>query len=206
MIRLNLLPPQKKEEIKWEKVNHILVINEAVVVAELIVFIAVLLLTQIYLSSELSRVDKLVAQKQQEAEIKEVEKLKNEVRIFNRRLNLAGEVQDQQISWTKILNELSLITPETVQITNLNIKRISLSNSGNKRSKNTNIDVGDGNGKKCHFSLTGYAKTRENLLEFENNLKNSDYFTDLKSNRSNYLEPRNVNFRYEFNLSEEMLR
>ena len=206
MIKLNLLPPRKKEEIKWEKVNHILIINEAVVVAELIVFIVVLLLTQIYLSSELSRVDKLVAQKQQEAEIKEVEKLKNEVRIFNRRLNLAGEVQDQQISWTKILNELSLITPETVQITNLNIKRISLSNSGNKRSKNTNTDVGGGNEKKCHFSLTGYAKTRENLLEFENNLKNSDYFADLKSNRSNYLEPRNVNFRYEFNLSEEMLR
>ena len=72
MIKLNLLPPWKKEEIKWEKINRVLTVNEAVVAIELAVFIAVLLLAQFCLSSELSRVDKLVIQKQQEKEIKEV--------------------------------------------------------------------------------------------------------------------------------------
>ncbi len=202
MIRLNLLPPRKKEEIKWEKINRILIINETIVVAELIIFIAVLLLARIYLSGEFSRVDKLVAQKKQESEIKEVEKLKSEVKIFNKRLNLTSEIQDRQISWTKILNEFSLITPETVQITSLSVKENSQSDSGNKKVKSSGVDSKD-NEEKYHFNLTGYAKTRDDLLKFENNLKNSDYFIDLKSDRSNYLEPRNVNFRYEFDLSEK---
>ena len=200
MIRLNLLPPRKKEEIKWEKINRVLTVNEAAAATGLAVFIAVLLLAQIYLSGELSRLDKSVVQKQQQTEIKEVEELKNEVKVFNERLDLTGEIHSRQIGWTKILNELSLITPESVQITALNIKRNSLDNSGKKKPEN----AGDENDKgKCHFNLSGYAKTRDDLLKFEDNLKNSDYFTGLKSNRSNYLKPRDVNFSCEFDLSEE---
>lgn len=204
MIKLNLLPPWKKEEIKWEKINRVLTVNEAIVAIELAVFIAILLLAQIYLSGELSRVDKSVVQKQQEAEIKEVEELKNEVKIFNERLDLAGELHGQRIGWTEILNELSLITPEAVQITSLDIKRNSLNKSGRKKPEDANAG-GENDEKKCYFNLTGCAKTRDDLLKFEDNLKNSGYFNNLKSDRSNYLEPRNVNFSCEFDLSEEML-
>ena len=203
MIKLNLLPPWKKEEIKWEKINRVLTVNEVIAVIELAVFIAVLLLAQFCLSSELSRVDKLVVQKQQEKEIKEVEELKGEVKIFNERLDLADELHGQRIGWTKILNELSLITPKAVQITSLNIKRNSLESFGARKMKDANDGEDE---KKVHFSLIGRAKTRDgDLMEFENNLKNSDYFTNLKSNRSNYLEPSDVSFSYEFDLSEEML-
>ena len=202
MIRLNLLPPRKKEEIKWEKISRVLAVNEAIAAIAPAVFITFLLLAQIYLSGELSRVDKSVVQKQQQAEIKEVEELKNEVKFFNERLNLTSEIQNRRIDWTGILNELSLITPPSIQITNLDIKRNSLNNSGKKKSES----AGGGNDdKKCHFNLSGYAKTRDDLLKFEDNLKNSVYFTDLKSDRSNYLEPRNVNFSCEFDLSKEML-
>ena len=204
MIKLNLLPPRKKEEIKWEKINRVLAINEAVAAIELAVFIVVLLLAQIYLSGELSRLNKLVVQKQQQTEIKEVEKLKSEVRVFNERLDLAGEIQNLRIGWTEILNELSLITPESIQITSLNIKR-NLPDSSSKK-KLENAGAGSENDeKKCRFNLSGYAKTREDLLKFEDNLKNSDYFTNLESDRSNYLEPRNINFFCEFDLLEEML-
>jgi len=204
MIKLNLLPPWKKEEIKWEKINRILTVNEVIVAIELAVFIAAFLLAQIYLSGELSHIDQLVVRKQQEAEIKEVEELKNEVKIFNEQLNLVGELHSQRISWTEILNELSLITPETVQITSLNIKRNLSNSSGKKKLEGTNINS-EGDEKKCHFNLSGYAKTRDNLLKFEDNLKNSGYFTNLKSDRSNYLKARNVDFSCEFDLSEEVL-
>ena len=203
MIKLNLLPPWKKEEIKWEKINRVLTVNEMIVAIELAVFIAVLLLAQFCLSSELSRVDKLVVQKQQEKEIKEVEELKGEVKIFNERLDLADELHGQRIGWTNILNELSLITPKAVQITSLNIKRNSLESFGARKMKDANDSKDE---KRVYFSLIGRAKTRDgDLMEFENNLKNSDYFTNLKSNRSNYLEPSDVSFSYEFDLSEEML-
>ena len=192
MIKLNLLSSQEKEEIRWEKINRILIINGTVIIAELVIFIVLFLAMDFYLSREFSKIDNLVVQKQQEAEVKEIGELKIKTQSFNERLNLVDEIQNQQISWTKILEKLSLITPESVQIISLDIS-----------PKNNETDVI--NSEQYLFNLVGHAKTRENMLEFENRLKDSDYFSNLESNRSNYLESYNVNFRYRFNLAEKIL-
>jgi Tfp pilus assembly protein PilN len=192
MIKLNLLSSQEKEEIRWEKINRILIINGTVIIAELVIFIVLFLAMDFYLSREFSKIDNLVVQKQQEAEVKEIGELKIKTQSFNERLNLVDEIQNQQISWTKILEKLSLITPESVQIISLDIS-----------PKNNETDVI--NSEQYLFNLVGHAKTREDMLEFENKLKDSDYFSNLESNRSNYLESYNVNFRYRFNLAEKIL-
>ncbi len=192
MIKLNLLSSQEKEEIRWEKINRILIINGTVIIAELVIFIVLFLAMDFYLSREFSKIDNLVVQKQQEAEVKEIGELKIKTQSFNERLNLVDEIQNQQISWTKILEKLSLITPESVQIISLDIS-----------PKNNETDVI--NSEQYLFNLVGHAKTREDMLEFENRLKDSDYFSNLESNRSNYLESYNVNFRYRFNLAEKIL-
>ncbi len=192
MIKLNLLSSQEKEEIRWEKINRILMINGTVIIAELVIFIVLFLAMDFYLSREFSKIDNLVVQKQQEAEVKEIGELKIKTQSFNERLNLVDEIQNQQISWTKILEKLSLITPESVQIISLDIS-----------PKNNETDVI--NSEQYLFNLVGHAKTREDMLEFENRLKDSDYFSNLESNRSNYLESYNVNFRYRFNLAEKIL-
>ncbi len=192
MIKLNLLSSQEKEEIRWEKINRILIINGTVIIAELVIFIVLLLTMDFYLSREFFKIDNLVIQKQQEAEVREIEELKVKTQSFNERLSLVDEIQNQQIGWTEILEKLSLITPKSVQIISLDI-----SSANNKDNS-----VG---GEQHLFNLIGHAKTREDMLEFEDRLKNSDYFSNLESDRSNYLESYDVNFRYKFNLAEKIL-
>jgi len=200
MIKLNLLSPREKEEIRWEKINRILTVNGLIIIIELVVFVVLLLLAQAYLYNKLSNLNNLIIQKQQETEVKEIKDIKDKARYFNERLDLVDKIQNEQVSWTKILEKLSLTAPNTIQITSLDIKAILLDDS--KENNETKNIIG---GREYRFGLIGRAKTRDDLLEFENNLRNSDYFTDLKPDQSNYLKARNADFRYEFYLTEKIL-
>lgn len=103
----------------------------------------------------------------------ENKELIEKIKKINIELIIIDEIQKDYLALSPILTSLAQITPNNTQI--------------NSFTFNKNVN---------HFLIRGWAEKRADLLKFENNLKNSDFFTEIESPLSNLLKQENINFEF----------
>ena len=54
------------------------------------------------------------------------------------------------------------------------------------------------------FQISGIAPLRNDLVKLQENLKESSYFTDIKTPISNFIQKENINFIITGNLTNEI--
>ena len=91
---------------------------------------------------------------------------------FNKKIEMLEQVKNQNFAWDQLLGELASLTPENVALIEL---------TASSQSKQAN--------------LTGFARRREDLIAFQEELKNSGLFANLESPLENYLERENFEFQ-----------
>jgi Tfp pilus assembly protein PilN len=193
MIKINLLSPLDKLSARWEKINHLIISNFTILIIGQLILLLVFLISIKYFNIESGNLDKQIENIQVRAEVKEVEEIKASVNEYENQLESVLNLQENHYVFTGILEDFSKIIPAGVKINNIDIKPKSnkVSRKVKGSSNKENVDTKG----KLDFNITGVVKSRENLLKFEDNLRNSEVFSDLIIDLSNY-DSENNSFRY----------
>ena len=194
MIKINLLSPSDRSSAKWERINNLVVSNFLILIVAQFILALIFLVAIKYLDLENNGLNKQLENMRVQLEVKEVEKIKSNMAEHDKQFKAILGLQEDRFVFTEVLESFSAIIPAGVKINSIDIKsKIKETSRKIKRSsaetKNAN-NIGE-----FDFNITGIVKNRESLLEFENNLRNSEVFVDLIIDLSNY-DNKNNDFKY----------
>lgn len=178
MIRINLLPDQEKKERLIDKRVGMVVRLGLSIVFGLFILALVIFFALVILEINLESVRK-EAKSYPTGSTKETEETENllkDVKLISQKI---GNNSKNVPYWGKIFKVISDISPDGVKVTNIHIE-------------------------KEHVKLTGFAKTREEFLTFQESLK-KDYFKNINSPVSNLVSPKDVSFAVEFDVEKSFL-
>jgi|SRR3989339_1023531 len=166
MIHLNLISPDQKNKLQNLSLS-LLVEN---ILGILIIIGAILASAFVPLDRNLNRISKIYLANEETAKVKNKE-ITTQVVDLNRRVEIYGLVKDQTYGWSDLLLQLSGLTPTGIYL--------------NQFSGSLDNNV---------FFIRGFAQTRNALLDFIVQLENSEYFLEIESPLSNYLQQENITF------------
>lgn len=194
MIKINLLSPSDRLSAKWEKINHLVFSNFALLIIGQLVLAFIFFVSIEYLNAENRNLDKQLENMQVQADAKEVEEIKNDIKKYDKQLKNIIELRKSHYIFTDVLEDFSEIVPAGIKINSIDIKPKNFGIAKKIKGEDNNKKE-TGNKNEFDFNITGTFKNREDLLKFEDILGNSEIFLDLIIDLSNYNNKEN-NFRY----------
>jgi Tfp pilus assembly protein PilN len=167
-ITLNLLPPEKKDELRAGFVYAY---------AQTMVFIIFLVAafasgTLLAVRMMLSDVHDDLAARSTEATDESVA-ITEEIGRMNAYAESIKELQEKHVSWSHVLVELADLAPDEVQLHVIRVDR------------------------EGRIFISGTAATRAGVLAMKDSLESSETFADVKAPLANILQQRNVKFDFE---------
>lgn len=166
MISLNLISPEQQNNLKL-KYRQTLVKNCCGV---LLIAAAALAIGLIPLRGQLTR-QQLTNAAAKTSILNKNQAITEKVTALNSQIGDLIRIKNQLYRWSQTLNELSGLTPPEVALLEFN-----------------------GSAQNGVFTLKGFAKTRDALIAFQNNLNASLYFKAIDSPLENYLQKNEVTF------------
>lgn len=179
---VNLLPEEDQKEFAFLRL-HGRILNLIIwIVISLLVMTVLFLGTRLYLRSEISQTQSQIELQQQIVSQEENKEIREQVVSLNNDLKNLVTLEDAHARWSEALIRFSKLVPEDVAIDSFVAER------GDNKVR-----------------ISGFAKTRESILELRENLLSSDYFKDVNFPLSNLVSPQDATFRYTFYVDAEML-
>lgn len=181
-IKLNLVPPERKEELK--KISQLRMVFkwEAELASVLLLLVLALAsinaIVKINLSAAKNNLDMIDKKSEQYQAIEDYD---NEVRNIITMTADISSVQNAQLYWSKFLTRLD----EKV-ITGIAISKLVTDNYG--------------------ISLAGRADMRDNLIAFKENIEKDACFSDVDFPLSNLVSKGNIEFQLNFKVKKECLK
>lgn len=181
---INLLPPEKKEEILQEKKWKLIMILGILSMVFLVSFSLILVSINIFLAGE-SEVQKIISsQRETELNNPQMQALQKNLLNFNQTLSQLNSFYQNQFQLTKILEKISNDLPPGANLTNLFVSSLPEKEENWKRA----------------LTLVGFAFSREILLEFKKNLEKEELFGEVDFPPANWTKPTNINFTVSFKM------
>ena len=183
MIKINLLSPDDKNNIKWEKINRFVKANLFLIAFLQLIVISFFVFAVVYVDIENRDMDKKLEEIKLKSEIAELKLIEIDVKKYNKQSRAILAMQEGQVYWTRILNHLSQITPPEVKIDSISIESSVVkddSGSVNQKIVKTDPNVFD-------VVINGsYIDGNSFKYIFENNLNKSEIFKGFESKPENY--------------------
>ncbi len=179
-IYLDLLPEERKQEEKKKKLFRKILWQELRFLLPVISFIVILIATNINLKIQLNSLNNIYLTEQSREGYKNLKEYEEKFREINLKTSSISKFQERHFYWSHLFYRLSDLMPEGVFINGLSTKDYQV-------------------------SLTGKAKTRENLLLFQERIKSSDCFSEVNVPLSNLVSRENVDFQLDFKLKKNCL-
>lgn len=196
MIKINLLSPADKTSVKWKRIENLIITNSITIIAVLFVFIVSLGISYQYLNIENSNAKARFDSVEKEKETLEIKNMENGMKQYNNQLEFINKIREEHIYWTKLLSDFDEIVPGGVKIKNLDAKDHIVESAGKSGKDQKSMKE---NSDRFAISIAGNARTRDDLLKLEDNLKNSIIFFDLTAKGFyNYEEKVDIDFSYTF--------
>lgn len=202
MIKINLLSPFDKENLKWEKMNNLVrrgIIR--VVIAEAL-FAAVFFFTAGYLNAQRESVGSQLADMRAQDDTQEMNRMEADLNNFKGKINDIDSIQKSHLQWTYLFENTTDIVPDGVKLESIYVSDV-VDKAKKTDKKNTSDSNSAGDTKnsavtddKLKVEITGKANARQDLLNFESNLQKSDVLSDFQYDDANYVESANINFHY----------
>lgn len=181
MITLNLIPTQKKNDLRLANF-YIVVKNLIISILIIITTVAiVLLVSKIILQNMFNEI---VAQSTLTTRYGNI--FSGEIKIFNERLNGVKKIQGEYISWSKFISDFAKLVPTDIIVSNLVLS----------------ISEKDGN----KIIISGLAKDREKLLNFKDNLEDSSLFDNVNVPLENLLKKEEINFSLKADINKQEIK
>ncbi len=179
MIKLNLLPTSKKEELKFQFIRAKLLSLFLIVFLGILTLIFFLIGAEVFLSYHLSDIKEQIKNREAAADTSPLQEIKEGVNNLNKKIVALDKIQKEQVRWSEVLVSLSREIPLDLRLKELALKRESKS-----------------------VFIKGEARSRDAVLTLENNLKQSEIFGQVESPLSNIITKENVIFEFTFYLKE----
>lgn len=178
---INLLPPEEKIALIREEQLKLVLILGIVFLSALLSLILILFSIKIYISGQTNSEKIIFNQEEKKFKSAEFQKLQEEIILTNKTLSDLNSFYQNQINFTEILEKISGILPSGVYLTTL-----SLSSSGSGI-----LDC----------SVSGFAPTREVLLDFKDNLESIEIFKEFYFPLTNLVKSTNIDFNLSFKIT-----
>lgn len=180
-IYLDLLPEEKKEEIKKKK-NFMLVIHyELLFSVPILAFFVILLTINFSLKIRAQGMSDSFSSGEYQEEYKELKIYEDNFEKINSKTLSILNIQKNHLNWTSAFYKINKIVPDSIYLSDLATSDYRI-------------------------SLIGKAKTREDLLKFQENIKSEECFSNIEVPLSNLVSKENVEFQVNFDIKENCLK
>lgn len=181
-IKLNLIPPAKREEIEKAKRFRRALKWEFELVSMFAIFLATLFSISYILQINLEMVENNEGLNSQDVlKIKEIGRFDAEIRKINVKMSEILKIQEGQLYWTNFFEKLNAAVPFEIAV--------------------SSVVTND-----YKATVSGKARDRDILIAFKENLEKSDCFSEVNLPLSNLVSKENVDFVLELNIKKECLK
>lgn len=180
-ISLDLLPQDKKNQIRRNKIFGRIIREEILFIVPIIVFVLILLNVYYILNYQFGSLSAAGIAGRGQDKYQELNKYEERFKQVNERVDLLSKIQNGHFHWLNVLERLAEITPDGVYLNSIS-------------SKNYQV------------FLLGKAKTREDLLKFKDNLEGADCFQNINVPLSNLVVKEDIDFQMDLQVNKECLR
>jgi Tfp pilus assembly protein PilN len=181
-VLLNLLPEDGRALIRRKYHNRFFIWQSIMLLMVEILYVVLLFGVLFVLKTNHSRVEEVAADRiKTQADAKALGGYEAKFQDVNRLAAQSMMFSRNHLAWAELLVRLGGLVPENVVVTRLSTKDYQ-------------------------FSLSGTAKTRDDLLLFERNIKGDDCFTNFNLPVSNFFSQSDVDFQMNFSVKEDCVR
>ena len=178
MIKLNLLPPEEKQEIAGQKAFRRTLAGGFSGLAFVLIFLAILGSTWFYSLIQLRSIQEIVSELEASPQNQIFRDIKKEIDGINQKMQAFDKLKSQE-------NDYSFYLQRLTELVNPGIKFNSVRLDGTK------------------VSLSGRSSTREALLSFKSALESSADFQNVNAPLSNFLKQNDIDFTFSFELKNQ---
>jgi Tfp pilus assembly protein PilN len=180
-IYIDLLPRERKQEMKKSKIFRTIIRQEIRLLIPLFFFMVVLAAINFNLGIQAEAIEKASSFSQNQKEYQDLKLFEDSFKEVNAKTSFASNLQQGHIYWSNIFQELENVIPEGVYLTDVSNRDYQL-------------------------VIAGKAKTRDNLLEFQDNIKNSECFMNINMPLSNLVNKEDIVFQMDFAIKKECFK
>ena len=180
-IYLNLLPEEKKEEVAKKRGFLKVIRNEFLFSVSIVSFFSILFVMNICLRIKAQSIDDVFNLDNSQKEYKELESYEQQFKDINSKIMNISRIESSHLNWVNVFYKISNVVPDDVYISDL-----------------ATADYG--------ISMAGKAKTRDNFLKFQENIKNENCFSDVEVPLSSLVSKENVEFQINFKVKDDCLK
>lgn len=179
-IYLDLLPKQRKMEIRRKKIFRMILRAEFLLLLPILLFIIVLLNIFYLVSVERSALASAHLTAKSQEKYQELSSYEEKFKTVNENSSLLLKLESGHLHWVWVLEKMNKIMPE-------------------------GIVIGDLSTKNYRIFLLGTAKNRDLLLKFKDELEKDQCFENINVPLSNLVVKENVDFQMDFSVKRSCL-
>ncbi len=180
-IKLNLIPPNKQEEIGKNKRLKMAIKAEIALTIILVGFFIVLLSFKYSLNMGLSGEMLLNAQVEKADQFSKIKSYDNQFNQANERIKQIASIDKAQLYWSRVFEKISQLIPVGIGLKTLSTDQYAI-------------------------TLSGVADTRENLIAFKDKLEKETCFSNIVLPLSNLVDKADVEFQITLDVDEKCLK
>ena len=172
MLTFNLLPPERKAELRFYRIATTLSRRIILLAGLSTIFSLLMGLAVVSLRVQKTALEAARESRTGDAAISAAQKAQKEISAFNKEIKDMTDAFPER-KWSLLLQEIGKLAPATVRIKDL----------GHETTKDQETLI-----------ISGHADKREDLISFEEGLKKSSSFTQVTSPLANFRKPEDVDF------------
>jgi len=180
---INLLPPTEKQEIKEQEVWRRVFIILFFLLISLMFLALIFYALGVYVASSLDSSENLLLEKK--LKTPEFQEFQRVVSQTNQNLSKIQNFLQNQILVVPLFEKIASLTPPSVYFTNFSFQKVSQNEVLTK------------------INISGWAKTREDLFYFKENLEKEKSFKNIYFLPSSWISPVNANFSLSFSYDSQ---
>jgi Tfp pilus assembly protein PilN len=180
-ISLDLLPEQRKQEIKRRKTFRMILREEALFLLPLVLFILILFDIYYVLRVQKDTLGVQYSSQQSQDKYQQLNIYEEKFKQANAIDKVLRKIQSGHLRWVGLFRQVSDVTPDGIYISNLSTKNYAV-------------------------FLAGKAQTRDNLLDFKTRLEENECFQDINVPLSNLVVKNDIDFQIDFTFNEKCLK
>lgn len=180
-IKLNLIPPLRKKEIKKLYFLRMLARWQVEIFLIFLIFLVLLWHISYILKIEADSSLKQIEMSRQSFSYKDMQGYKEKIKKANAQVADVEKIQKGQIYWSELLDKLNQIIFSGIEVDSLGTKNYQI-------------------------FLTGVANNRDDLVNFKEKLTQESCFTEVDFPLANLMNKENLVFQMQFVVKEECVK
>lgn len=191
MITLNLLPPDEKRGLYFQRISRLLWFYGGQILIAFFIFVLLSWLVWFFLNSQAKIIETELSSYEAGIKKEALTELNKKITEANAQIEAIDKIQATHQYFSLIFTEIAGLIPEEAYLESINIQKQPATEKEIAKTK---------------IILSGYAPLRDNVIQIKKNLEKSIYFEELESPMSNFVKATDINFTFSAVIKETQLK